>query len=283
MKLESKFSADRSTSFQSRGALFAVDEESERLLFASLNAGACVGTSTADEFLGQSVRDVLGRKVTHALRNAESMPSLDRRRQEIGQFELAGTEWALSVFRTGATLILEALPKVGEHDPSAHDVIKDVEVLTDVLLTPSDPESVMARFIALVRTMSGYHCVCLERGSDSAVVSGRTALSRATCETPEQLHILHDVNASAVGLTGFDGRHLPPLDLSALRIPGERHLASCRAVGVAACASVGLRWGGRLLGTLKFFHETPRTPNKRTQFAVAHLAPLIGQRLSELS
>lgn len=283
MKLESEISADRSTTFQARGALFAIDEKSERFRFASSNARSFVGTSSTHQLLGQPVRDVLGRKVTHALRNAESMPSLQRRRQHIGQFRLSGTECTMSVFRTGTVLILEALPKVGEHDPSAYDVIKDVEVLTDVLLAQTDAERNLARFVALVRTMSGYHCVCLERRSDIFAVSGRTALSEAMCETPDQLHVVHNVHASGVGLEGLDDRDVPPLDLSALRIPSESHLSSCREAGVVACASVGLRWEGKLLGTLKFLHETPRTPNKRTQFAVAHLAPLIGQKLTAFS
>ncbi len=286
MKLESEFNADQSALFQSRGALFAVDERSECFLFASENVDAFAGT-VAHDLLGRSIREVLGRQVTHALRNAGSMPSLDRRRQHMGQFDLSGTPCEISVFRAGSILVLEATPKVGEHDPSAYDVLKDIEVLTDVLLTPSDLESMLTRYVALMRTMSGFHCVCLSRwqeaGYELAAVSGRAVLAEASCEAPEQFHTVHDVNSSGVGLTGLEDHDVPPLDLAALRIPGDTQLSSCRNAGVAACASVGVRWGGKLLGALKFLHETPRTPNKRTQFAVAHLAPLIGQRLSELS
>ncbi len=286
MKLESEFSADPSLFFQPRGALFAVDERTERFLFSSENAASFAGITRNEELFGQTVRDVLGRQLTHALRNAESMPTLDRRRHHIGQFGVSGVTCDVTVFRAAGALILEVLPRVGEHDPTAYDVIKDVDVLTDALLMTTEPAGALSRFVALMRTMSGFHCVCLSRRTgrreDILAVSGRTHLSEAVCEATEQFHTLHDVNAAGVGLSGLDGRDVPPLDLSALRFPSEDHLFSCRRVGVEACASVGFRCGGRLLGTLKFLHEKPRSPNKRTQFAIAHLAPLIGQRLNRL-
>ena len=286
MKLESEFSADHSMSIQAQGALLAVDERSEQFLFGSENAHRFADVSRTSELFGRTIREVLGREITHALRNAETMPSLDRRRQHIGQFDLSGTVCDMSVFRVGSSLVLEATRKVGDHVPSAYDVMKDVEVFSDVLLSCGDLEKQIQRFVALMRTMSGYHCVSLEQRNESGVLhtttSGRDSLAGSHCEGKDQLHFVYDVDAPSVGLAVDDGIEVPPLDMSALRVPSDDCLSSCRSTGVAALASIGLRWGGRLQGTLKFLHATPRVPNKRTQLAVAHLAPLIGQRLSSL-
>lgn len=286
MKLESEISADLSATFQVRGALFAVDECTEKFVFASENAKRFVPVSAANRLVGKSVRDVLGREITHAMRNAETMPSLERRRQHVGQHTLSEMLCDLSVFRVGSFLILEAVRRTADRDPTAQEVVKDVEVFTDVLLSRFDIERRLARFVALMRTMSGFHCVSLERRTESGVrqiaASGRTELAAAMCDGREQLHSVYDVSLPGVGLVGREEHEIPPLDMSALRIPSEDRLSSCREVGVRSIASIGLRWGEQIQGTLKFLHEKPRTPNKRTEFAVSHLAPLIGQTLSHL-
>lgn len=285
MKIESEFNADQSALFQTRGALFAVDQGTESVVFSSSNAGACLGRGDTAELFGEHVRKVFGRDVTHALRNAGTIPSLGYRRQYVGRFPMDGTACDMTAFRTGTTLILEAIPITAEADPSASDVLKDVEVLTDVLLMPGNTKDMLWRFVSLLRTMSGYHCVALDGrdGSETVTlaVAGREALSGALCEAPRQLHVLYDVNDEGNALTIPAKVDLPDLGLSALHVPVSDRLNSLRRAGVGARAAIGVRNSGRTCGILKFLHATPRLPNRRTQFALAHLSPLIGLRLSD--
>ena len=285
MKLESEFSTDLTILFQRRGAVLGVDRTSEQVLFTSQNAGSFVAMGAVEDIWGRQARDVLGREITHALRNAESQRTIERRRLQLGQFELAGQFSDLTVFRTGDMLILETVPTRGEREPGAAEVLRDVDVLTDALLMGTRRDRVLKRLVSLFRIMSGFHCVALDRRSESSaeivVAAGREELAGAVCEAPEQLHILKDANAEGCRLSGCSGVGLLDFHLSTLQLPSSSRLDGFRKLGVEACSAIGIRCSGQVWGSLKFLHARPRVPNKRTQFALAHVAPLIGQVLRD--
>ena len=281
MNIETDIRTEEARVIQARGALMAVELGSERFVVVSENAYIFAGSQTHEELLGRPAIEWLGRRVTHAMRNAESQPSLEVRRHFMGQFELAAGYCDLSVYATPSHLVIEIVPTIGEREPTAYDVLKDVHVLTDVILGGADRKAMFEKLVALLRTISGFHCVALDVDTGAAfetvTFSGRSKIAEVACPAQPQLKIVEDVNLPSVGLVGTPDADLPNLTCSLLAQPSEAALSELQNAGVAACSSVGLFRDGRLWGRLKFLHETPRVPNKRTQLALAHLCPLIGQ------
>lgn len=281
MNIETDFRTEKMRAIQARGALMAVEQGSERFVAVSENSHIFAGSRTHDELLGRPAVEWLGRQVAHAMRNAESQPSLGYRRHFMGRFELAAGYCDLSIHAAGSLLVIEVVPANGEREPTAQEVLKDVHVLTDVILGDGDHQDRYARLLALLRTISGFHCVTLDIDTgtsfETVTVSGRSQLAGVKCTASSGLSIIEDVNTPSVGLIGTPDAELPDLTHSLLSLPSEEMLAALRGVGVAACSSIGLFRDGRLWGRFKFLHETPRVPNRRVQLALAHVCPLIGQ------
>lgn len=269
--------------FQSRGALFGINPQTERFVFGSPNVGEVLGIGTASSLVGKPFYAVLGREVSHALRNAETHQSLKRRRRNLGILGLSHRQFEFEVFLSKGVLVVEATPHTGGASPSVYDVFGDVDVLTDALLEPVSETQPFKRFISLLKTMSGYHTVALDRldGACCETVSVAGLPELAECPAPfaKQFCSVLDIAAPSMEVELPTGWTLDDLALSGLLHPNALDKAALTAAGVASCASIGLWRGEELWGRIKFLHLQPRLPNKRTQLALSHLTPLISMRL----
>ncbi|MEM6891773.1 MAG: hypothetical protein AAF636_27180 [Pseudomonadota bacterium] len=283
MKFEPTFLADQSLRFQQRGALFAIDQMTEKFLFVSENAHRFAGARNVEALINSQMDGWLGRPATHALRNAEAHPSLETRRQQIGRFHLAAGLCEVTAFSSEGRLIVEVVQVSGEHEPTAQEVLKDFEVLSDALCENESRQRRLARLVTLLRTMSGYHCVALTKMCNNSVhrvaQSGRSHLTNASCEMSTQLNVVADVTAPKLELSVPTEVKVPDMTLSLLRLPGKEHRQSIEDVGAMAQASIGLCDDNGYWWTLSFAHERPKVPNRRTEFAVAHIGSLLAKTL----
>ncbi|MCG6882134.1 MAG: hypothetical protein LJE62_00085 [Silicimonas sp.] len=284
MRHDVEIRADQRHVIQSRGAFLAIEQGTERIVAVSENVHVFAGSHSHDELLGRPAIEWLGRRVIHALRNAETNPALNRRRLHLGQFEMAAGFCDLTAHATRGLLQVEVIPTVGDRVPGPYEVLKDVQFLTDEVTESDGSEQGLARLVSLFRTISAYHCIALDiltpTGFETVATAGRAELAEADCLASVQAHVVEDANLPTVGLSALSEDEWPDVSLSALSQPPNEMLESLRRVGAAASYSIGIFDGGILIGRLKFLHATPRLPNKRTELTLAHMAPLLGVELS---
>ena len=285
--LDTNTVVDCSLSVQAHGAIFGINKLTKQVNFVSKNACSFLGLSSPDQLLVRPPADTLGREVTHALRNIETLPTLSSRPQTVGVFDLAMCRCCLLAFSAENHLVVEAIPYGNDREPSASDVLNDVQVMTDSVVSSEHLDDLFGRLTAYLRTLSGYHCVVVEcgRGMDKTkvAVSGRVSLADATCDAAHHLSYVADASQSAQCLVkASDEVIVPSLGLLTLQPVTEQTKSNMQSHDVAACATLGLNKGLQPWGAIKLLHQLPRTPNRRTQFALAHLLPVIEQRLNTL-
>ncbi|MEM7720027.1 MAG: hypothetical protein AAF222_12575 [Pseudomonadota bacterium] len=192
------------------------------------------------------------------------------------------------MFQSENALIVEAIPADPTTAPTARDVLADVIVLSDALVGPEAERgsSPFTRFVSLLRTMSGYNCVAieqfLEEGPSIIDMAGQERFASGRLISSSELWNMQDVRRSSVGLASQEGTNVPDLGLSSFSVPELLDRTELQELGVVACAAIDVKRGKDPWGRIKFFHSHPRLPNARTQLALAHLSPLISQRLLSL-
>lgn len=272
--------------FQDRAALLGIDPHTERILFATTELCGLSDGRSGGALLGCAIKDVLGSLAAHAIRNAQSHPKIERRRLNLGQFEREPVCFHLSVFRSEEVLVVEAIPSDDLAVPTAWEVLADVTVLSDALIEPGKGRSPFSRFASLMQTLSGYNCVAIEHFSESASmivdVAGQEKFASGRIVSSPQLWSMQDVRRSSVGLVSQEGVHVPDLGLSSFTVPDLFEFSNLQELGIVACAAMDMKCGRDLWGRIKFFHSHPRLPSSRTQLAMAHLSPVIVQRLIHL-
>lgn len=267
--------------------MLAIDPIHYRVDFATENAVAVLEPPPSGKVCDQPLVEWLGAEVIHGIRNVEARPSLAAQRHLLGRIERANGACDLSAFSVADHLILEAVRATSDQEPSAIDVLKDVEVVTEALLSSPSSRDALNSFASLLRTMSGYHCIAIERDKDGkrdlVALAGQPDLSGAFCDGPRQMHAVADVNQPGIGLALSGTRDVPDLQLSTLRLPDARQLRALREHGVTAFATAGVWHGDHRWGTIKLLHGQPKHLNKRTHLALAHLLPLVGLVVQRMS
>lgn len=274
--------ANRRPRFQDRGVVLGVDTASAALIFATQNAGHFFSDGSIAP--GRQISEFLGGDLVHELRNAEAHPSLDRRRRDLGIFDFADIRFEAAAYRSDHQLIVEVMPCSDASMPTVHEILQDAEFLSESLTSHSTENAPFDKFITVLKTLSGYQGVVLERFGPTSptpmVISGTVEDAGLPCLPPRQLHFVQDVDDATTGIEG--GQTLPEFGLSGLISPSEEHLDAWRSAGVVAGASLGLWRGDAPWGVIKFFHPRPRVPNRRTRIALELLTPLLEQRLLNL-
>lgn len=289
MVLEPDPFGEHGPTLQDFGAVFGFELASERLVFASQNAPDFLSETLDGEMFSSKMAQILGSKVSHSVRNVQTLPTLAKRPRSLGLFQLGRQRCIVMVFKAADFLVLEAIPVSRDDEPSAIGVLNDVQLVADAILDASDPEEMFERLTSFVRTMSGYHSVQAHRISDNDAptclsTSGRSIVSDA--ETRHFQHFSFLVDASLQGqelLKIDDGLRLPSLELATARTIQGDASQEPRTNGIAACASLSFRKRGRNWGVLQLLHQAPRVPNRRTQLVLEHLSPIIEQRLEAIS
>ncbi|MEM6538885.1 MAG: hypothetical protein AAF668_14290 [Pseudomonadota bacterium] len=283
MSVASEIPKDSPIEFQSRGAIFGIDPQTECFVFGSSNVDGVLGIGDGSELIGRPFYNILGRNVSHALRNAETHQSLTQRRRYIGDLTMSRGMFAFEVFMSNGVLVVEAVPCGGVAMPSALDVLNDVDILSEALLESTSQIESFKRFVSLLKTMSGYHCVALDQFDDEDATlltsAGLTKLADNPAPFTNQFSYVFDLQAASVFIDLPPGWTNRDFDLSGLKQPNQKDRAELSRAEIASCASIGLWRGEHVWGRIKFFHQQPRFPNRRTHLALAHLAPLIHQRL----
>lgn len=272
---------DSLVEFQSRGVVIAIDLTTELLVFVSPNAGSFPGLGVPDDLLGRSIPDAFGREVTHALRNVGVFPNLNHRRRYLGDFGLGGALYDIEVYSSETRLFLDVNPSSEDVMPSVQDVVRDMDVLSDALVSVSYDPAAFRRFVSLLKTLSGFHYAGLHRCQPSgdlpiAVVGGDEALG-ALDWYPRHLHAVRDVTEDVCAVVAKDNFHLSGL----LALPEDKSSKLAEA-GFVASASLGLWQGEALWGGLTLAHRHPRLPSKRFRIALEMLRPLLPQTLQTL-
>lgn len=271
---------------QSRGAVFGIDSSSEQFVLVSTNIDEMLGLGAPHTLVGKAFYDILGSDVSHALRNAETYRAQRPHRRLLGDLTLPKGQFELEVFFCRGRLIVEAVPAQHAPYPTALEVVNDVSVLTDSLLNDRSGLSAFKSFVALLRTISGYNCVVLERvttGTRKPVfISGRAELAHCRVPSSVQLHTVEDISAPTVSLQLPENMCADFRAQSGLLGPLEHHRVSMHDAGVLGCASIVIEKDNEIWGRFKFLHTHPRVPSKRTQLAMHHIHPLIGQYLSNI-
>ena len=286
MKFEIDFQQQQGIAIQSSGALLAFRTTDDKVALASANCAQFLGEA-GDNALGQSVRDVVGCDVFHALRNVSVLPSIRKRREYIGRYTFNDRPLDLSAIQSGDCIVIEAFDADPDPFPSAYDVLKDVLLIQDRIQTAKDENDVFCNIITLLRTISGYDCVAvckyLENKSEIVAKSGNSIAAFETLEVSTQLHIVPSVDQEAVQVHSLSDVDKFDLGLSGLRWPPTPSLEKLRRVGAAACVTQGVQLDDRIWGYLTFLHRSPRVPNHRTRLALSHLQPLICAKLSSFT
>ena len=254
----------------------------EIVTFATQNTGSIIGIRVSAP--GLPVSELLDRRLIHDLRNVVTDPFLDDRRRYIGDIDLQGGKFEAEVFRADKQLVLEISPHSGGEVPTAYEALYDAELLSSALDLPDSIS--FEKLTGLLRTLSGYHSVVLERLEGSSrlpiAVSGANELSHLPSTHPQQLHFVQDTNSPTTQVELSSDGGLPELGLSGLISPPLEQLEELCSSGVSACAAFGIWRDNVPLAVIKFFHRRPRVPNKRTRIVLEHLAPQIRQRLNGL-
>ncbi len=289
MVLESDPCGEHGPTLQDFGALFGFELASERLVFASQNAPDFLTETQDGDIFSSKVAQILGSKVSHSVRNVQTLPTLANRPRTLGLFQLGRQRCIVMVFRAADFLVLETIPASTDDEPAAIGVLNDVQLVADAILDASDPEELFDRLTSFVRTMSGYHSVQAYRLSDNfaptcLATSGRSIVTEVGTRHVHHFSFLVDASSPGQELIKIDeGLRVPSLELATARTIQSGAIHELRRNGVAACASLSFRRRGRNWGVLQLLHQAPRVPNRRTQLVLEHLSPLVEQRLEAMS
>lgn len=226
--------------FQARGAVLGIDPTSQITTFATQNAGGFWGRR--DVSPGLPVSELLSRRLIHDLRNVETDPFLDRRRRYLGDLDLPGGKFEAEVFRADEQLVMEISPHASCEVPTAYEALYDAELLSDVLESP-DSNS-FEKLTSLLRTLSGYHGVVLDRLQGSTrtqiAMSGSNEFSHLPSMLPRQLHFVQDTSGPITQVEPASDGVVPELGQSGLISPPLEQLGELRSSGVSACAALGV-------------------------------------------
>lgn len=286
MKFDPDFRPQQGLTIQSSGALLAFRPNDDIVALASSNCHKFLGPQYAEGLLGLHVRDVVGSEVFHALRNVISLPSILRRREHIGVHKINGRAIDFSAFQSGSYVVSEISEADSDPMPTAYEVLKDVQLLQDRVLSANTEDEVFQNIVMLLRAISGYDCVAAckydENLSHIVANAGNSLIASETLETNTQIHAVPDIRLGNVSIRSITDVNEFDISLSNLRCLPTPNVEKLQQIGAVACATQGIQIGKRIWGYLVFLHRLPRTPNHRTRLALSHLHPSISARLNAL-
>lgn len=287
MKHAPNIVADAPFSLQSRGLLLGVALEGNAIAFASETAPACFALSTLDEFFEMPALDLLGPDLVHALRNVVTQPSIQVRRHHLGPIELPIGFYDIVVFGCGDLVVVEAKAAPQDAVPSAYDVLKDVQMLTDVARNGS-PKETLAWLVRALRAISGYNVVSVcHYGNEGATPIVSTSLQEPSIgialpsNTP--VCVLEDATAGRIKLAVKDGTDVPNLALSSLQMPPIEAIMQLQNLSAQAAAFVQLTARSVPWGSIQLLHKSARCMNPRTEFFLHHVPLILDQYLCDLN
>jgi len=284
-------------SIQPHGTLVVVDPESRRIVQASANAPALLGTRSGSAVLGLSLTELVGdsaeRQITSWLNNPDSnyLRTLDihgRRLQVLGHQTAQGIilEFEQPPQTEGETL--EAYyPRVGRF-------MEDLPAYEDI----ADLCAAAAREF---RQICGFNRILIYRFDDEwngevlaedgdGVLPSYAGLRFPASDIPAQarelyrlnrLRVIPDANYVPVPIEPPLAKGGEPLDLSfaALRSVSPVHLQYMRNMGTLASMSISVLVDGRLWGLVSAHNASPRRVNAQARTACDLLGKVLSQHI----
>ncbi|CAH1665209.1 Light-regulated signal transduction histidine kinase (Bacteriophytochrome) [Hyphomicrobiales bacterium] len=262
-------------SIQPHGCLLACDVNAAVVLRHSRNAADMLGLQKT-ELVNAHLDDILGARVTHALRNALTTSSGASRPSLLFDVALAdGRRFDVAVHRYKATVIIEFEP--------TQTVVSPLELARQLISRISDVTEVnklIDKTSKLVRALLGYDRVMIYRFEQDGAGKVVSEAKRADLESflgqyfpagdiPQQARELYLRNTIRI-ISDASGHRVPvvpeldpsgePLDLSFahLRSVSPVHCEYLRNMGVAASMSISVIIDGRLWGLIACHHYAPR-------------------------
>jgi|GEM_PF-5857942 hypothetical protein len=274
-------SARTGAALQSHGAVLAFENGTEHFLWGSENAHHWVGLPQFDNLIGQTALQVFDRRLTHAIRNANSHDPDTERRLRLGIFRLAETDVQAWMFTNGNHFIIELVSPPTDPDPDPTTTLNDVALLNAQLLLPDDTTA-LQECARVLRTLSGFKSVAVMAGQgiDANVItcSGDPFATPVPWSVGRHIHEIPDLTAPVLTLRGADVPR-SALNASGMIAPGPAQ-AQALAAYCTACATMGFGNPSAKPMYFAFLHHMPRALNSRTRFALDHLGLLLRHRFA---
>ena len=270
------------------GALIGFKRSTEKVALVSENLNEFVPALQVDETFGKSVEQVVGAKLLHSIRNAQTLPNIHEKPEILGPVTVAGVEMDISVFDAGKCTVLEL--KEPDAPVSALDLIRDISRVSDRMKGAESLDILFSRILSLMRILSGYDRVQVLRHQDkqTGVVIAESRRGRVSetlgmemdfAITPHEdalpPHcVIHDIEENAVMLR-FDSAGRFELPLLTFPQPVPAILEHLSKQEMRAQLTVPLTLEGRFWGTLQFQHRRPRRPSSRFGYVCRVIQPLL--------
>jgi light-regulated signal transduction histidine kinase (bacteriophytochrome) len=282
-------------SIQRHGFLLVFDDDGQRVIAASQNAGEYLEVSIK-QILGTAIETLLGRELVAAIR-------------ALNQYsELAG-----EITYLGAFPLRSELYSVITHQVDGQRVLEFEQI--DQLVSPELVNAVITNFVGKlgtdielcraitkqVKDLSGFNCVLLyvfdEAGhgtvlteESDGVLPSYLDLRFPASDIPRQARELYIQNTVRIipnvayipsPLSGLAGKPMQTFDLSAsvLRSVSPIHLEYMRNMGTMASMSISIVCEGRLWGLISCHHAEPSNVPYITRSACDLLTKMVSTQL----
>lgn len=278
---------------QSVGALIGYRKEDEKVVVVSDNLSDFAPNRHANDVLGKSAEHVLGGKVLHSVRNAQSLPNIQRSPELLGPVTLAGAELEASVFEAEDLAVLEFT--AGHSHVSGLDLIRDVGRLSDRMKGAEGVDILFSRILGLIRILSGYDrvqvlqcrvedtCIVIAESRRGPVPETLGMESANPMPTRHRLHppylFVHDIHDKAATLRSNRAGSLE-LPLLSIPKPTPAMVAQLGEQDMQAELLIPLIIDGLLWGVLAFQHRRPRSPSPHFRYVCRTIQPLLEAWLS---
>jgi light-regulated signal transduction histidine kinase (bacteriophytochrome)/CheY-like chemotaxis protein len=264
-------------------------------------------SANVDQYLGQPVEDLIGKRLAdvlparaiHDLRNRVSMlRGTDAVERLFGCRLLDETKpFSIGLHLSGGQIVLEAEPETEEHG----DVTGTVRSMITRLDQTRDLPAFFTEGARQVRALTGFDRVMVYRfatdGSGEVVaemckpgIGTFKGLRYPASDIPAQarelykrnlLRVITDVNAVPVPIVPERDENGQPLDLSLslLRSVSRIHIEYLKNMGVGASMSISILVDGKLWGLFACHHYSPRCPSFERRSVCELFAQMFAMRL----